>query len=400
MSTNTIIPLVDMSAEYAEHGQEISMAMSDVTKAGNFILGPQVATLESKLSEYVQGEKKDEQIHCIGVSDGTAALQLCLMALGIGQGDEVITVPFTWISTAEIIPLVGASSVFVDVEKDTFLMDIDKVSALITPATRAVITVSLFGLIPNLQRLRTVLDEAEQKFGTKIAIIEDGAQSFGAVREGYRSCSSPYITCGTTSFFPTKPLSCYGDGGAVFTRDDALANTITALRVHGKMNGKHHIIGLNARLDTIQAAVILKKLTFFDDTIVRRKKAAERYNELLQDDKRIVLPTYQRVFEQDSTVACVYAVYTISIEQRDEVMKRMKAAGVSCAVYYRVNCHKQPVFAEQLGAYKYSCPVSEKLSDHVLSLPMHAYLTEDVQVRVVKELKMALDDLNVQVAPS
>lgn len=397
-----LTPLVDMQAEYAQHGTAISHAVYTVMQSGAFIMGPQVFTLEQKLAAYVNpstdpsNESEHPPVQCVAVSDGTAALHLSLLALGVSNAHEVITVPFTWISSAEVIPLVGAKPVFADVEKDTFVMDPEKLAILITPKTRAVITVSLFGLIPDLHRIRHILDQAEMKFGTHIALIEDGAQSFGSLRHGWRSCGSPHATMSTTSFFPTKPLSCYGDGGAVFTRDHKLAASVRALRVHGKINGKHELIGMNARLDTLQAAILLVKFDMFDDLLAARRKAAERYTRMLQDDDRVVLPTYLRVVQGDAA-RCVYGIYTVLVEERDAILKRMKESGISCAVYYKVCCHQQPVFAK-FGRVE-GMDEAESLSRKALALPMHAYLTEDVQVRVVRELRTALDDLKVTDAP-
>lgn len=389
------IPLVDTKAEFAAHGKVIMDAMEQVAQSGSFILGPQVAQLEHRLAAFVQTSSDTPAVHCVGVSDGTAALQLCLMALRIGPGHEVVTVPFTWISSAEVIPLVGAKPVFVDVEPESFVMDAEKVSDAITANTRAIITVSLFGIIPDLTRLREVIDAAEEKHGTRIALIEDGAQSFGGVRKGFRSCGSPNATLSTTSFFPTKPLSCYGDGGAVFTRDEQLADTIRALRVHGKVDGRHVMIGLNARLDTIQAAVLLTKMDVFDDLLAARRKAAERYTRLLQDDGRIILPTYSKIVREDGTALSAYGLYTILVEERDSVLKKLHDAGISCAVYYRTCCHEQPVFGSQRMRFS----VAEGLCRKALSLPMHPFLTEAIQLRVVRELRTAMDDLRIVSAP-
>lgn len=389
------IPLVDTKAEFSQHGRDILTAITSVAECGRFILGPQVLELETKLASYVQ--RTDEQhkpVQCIGVSDCTTGLQMCLMALGIGKGHEVITVPFTWISSAEVVALVGATVVFTDIESDTYVMEVENISSLITERTRAVIAVSLFGVIPDLERIRGAADEGERKFGNRIAVIEDGAQSFGSSRQGYRSCGSPHAILSATSFFPTKPLSCYGDGGAVFTRDEKLADCVRAIRVHGKVDGLHATVGLNARLDTLQAAVILTKLSFFDDSLVARQQAAERYFQLLGEDDRVVLPTYCRVVAS-SAVKCAYGVFTIRVEQRDEVMRKLKQAGIACAVYYRRCCHQQPVFSTN----KQKLPVAEHMCSKVLSLPMHAYLTDRVQARVARELRAALDDLQIASRP-
>lgn len=393
----TPIPLIDLKAEYQKHGTAILSSIARVVESGAFILGPEVVSLEQKLAAYVQGPNP-ARVHCIGVSDGTTALQLCLQALHIGPGDEVVTVPFTWISTAEVIPLVGAKPVFADIERDTYLMDINAMKKVLTERTRAVIVVSLFGLMPHFVPIREALDEAEARFGTKIALIEDGAQSFGAKRGGSTSCGAPECTLSTTSFFPTKPLGCCGDGGAVFTRDEELAGVVRALRVHGKMGGVHKIVGVNGRLDTVQAAVLLTKMEAFDDLLERRQEVAMRYNEMLMDDGRVVLPTYKSVVEVDEGVQSAYGVYTIRVERRDEVVTRLKQAGVGCAVYYKTCCHLQPVF-EQMKPELGSLVVAEQVSTEVLSLPIHPYLTKEEQIRVVKELQTALDDLQITQKP-
>lgn len=394
-----VIPLVDLRAEYAQHGQAIMSAITTVAEAGTFILGPQVSELERKLAAYVQPPFNENPVHCIGVSDGTTALQLCLQALKIGPGNEVVTTPFTWISSAEVIPLLGATPIFADIEPDTYVLDAERLNDVLTKRTRAVIAVSLFGLMPDMTRMRDILDEAEARFGTRIALIEDAAQSFGGIRGGHRSCGSPAATLSTTSFFPTKPLSCYGDGGAVFTRDEKLASVIRALRVHGKTGGDHTLIGVNGRLDTVQAAVLLTKFAFFEESLATRRRAAERYNRMLQDDGRIILPTYTRVRGTDGSTESAYGVYTVRVQNRNAVIKRLKAAGVSCAVYYPKCCHRQPVFKGAVADEKGTLSASELASEQVLSLPIHPYLTEQMQVRIVKELRTALDDLAVSKPP-
>lgn len=395
--TPTPIPLVDLKAEYKKHGATILSSITRVVESGAFILGPEVTSLEQKLAAYVQGPHSTP-VHCIGVSDGTTALQLCLQALGVSMGDEVVTVPFTWISTAEVIPLVGAKPVFADIERDTYLMDVGAMQKALTERTRAVIVVSLFGLMPDLARMRAVLDEAEVRFGTKIALIEDGAQSFGARRGANVSCGALECVLSTTSFFPTKPLGCYGDGGAVFTRDERLAGVVRALRVHGKVGGVHTMVGVNGRLDTLQAAVLLNKIEVLEDLLEGRREVALRYNQMLGEDGRVVLPTYKSVVEADGGVQSAYGVYTIRVERRDEVVARLKQVGVGCAVYYKTCCHLQPVFV-QMRPNVEALPVAEQMSREVLSLPIHPYLTKEAQTRVVRELRTALDDLGITHRP-
>lgn len=392
------IPLFDFQTEYERHGPVVMAAINNVIQSGQFILGPSVTRLEQTLSHYVQPDPEKPKVHCIGVSDGTTALQLCLMALNIRPGDEIITTPFTWISSAEVIPLVNAKPVFADIDPRTYLIDLDSIAKLITPRTRAVIAVSLFGLMPDFQAIRAVLDQYETKFSIGISLIEDAAQSFGAVRKAEHSCGSRFVSMSTTSFFPTKPLGCYGDGGAVFTADDHLADSVRSLRVHGKSSGQHFSIGLNARLDTLQAAVLLIKFNRFPEAISVRRNAAITYNDLLSRDPRIILPYNPEIYDSDSSTHSVSAVYTIRVLQRDAVLKKLRTRGITCAVYYPTPCHLQPVFAALLEE-QLSLPVAEKICDTVLSLPIHGYLTGDIQFRIIEELFNALDELKITCKP-
>lgn len=414
------VPLVDMRADFSAHGEETIAAMTKVAQSGAFIMGPEVSAFEDDLSAFLSRSNgsgargslpKPRATTAIGVSDGTAALQLCLLALDIGPGDEVVTTPFTWISSAEVIPLVGASPVFVDIEPSTCLLDTRALEAVVTPRTRAVIAVSLFGVAIDARALRTTLDAAEQRFGTKIALIEDGAQSFGASRGGYMSCASPHVTLSTTSFFPTKPLGGYGDGGAVFSADTALADRVRALRVHGKVKGKHAMVGLNSRLDSVQAAVLRVKLRALDDALGARRRAAEVYNRLLSTDPRVIRPPSERELQAshgDDSLRLAWAIYSVRVRSRDAVRELMTKAGIASAVYYPVPCHLQPMFGAQDEAGNEAnnseplrrCENAEGVAKTVLALPMHAYLTEDVQNRVVAALRSALDDLGVDSHPA
>lgn len=392
------VPLVDLRGDFAKHGEATTEAMTRVAKSGQFIMGPAVSELELKLADFVRVESDQPPVYCVGVSDGTAALQLCLMALKIGRDHEVVTTPFTWISSAEVIELVGATPVFADIEPDTYVIDVESVKSKLCAKTKAVIVVSLYGIVPDLKAIREVLNEAEQMFGTKIALIEDGAQSFGAVRHGYRSCASPFVTMSTTSFFPTKPLACYGDGGAVFTSNELLANAVRSLRVHGKVDGKHSMVGLNSRLDTLQAAILLEKLKTFPEMLDKRRQAAELYTKLLGADDRIVLPDYGRIIGDDPTALSAWGVYTIRVDQRDAVLQKLKKRNIECAVYYRTPVHMQPVFSRVQERPR--CDVAENVCHSVLSLPMHAFLTHSTQVRIAEELLAALSDLHITSRPS
>ena len=261
---------IDLKIQYAKYKTEIDARMSAVLAHGHFIMGPEITELETALAGYVGGK------HCITTSSGTDSLEIALRTLGIGPGDEVITVPFTWISSAEVIGLVGAKPVFVDIELATYNMDVAGLEAAITPQTKAIMPVSLFGQMPDYGRINAIA----AKHG--IPVIEDAAQSFGATQHGRRSCSLTLI--GSTSFFPAKPLGCYGDGGALFTNDDALAEKMRAIRSHGGLKRHHHpYLGMNGRFDTLQAAVLLAKLPHFESEVQARGRIGARYTELLRN---------------------------------------------------------------------------------------------------------------------
>lgn len=359
---------IDIKHQYKLYKKEIDKAMQEVLDSGAFIMGPQVKALETALAQYV-GVK-----HCIGCSSGTDTLLIALMALGVGPGDEVITVPFTWISSTEVIALAGATPVFVDIEPETYNIDISKIEAAITPRTKAILPVNLFGQMPDY----TALNAIAKKHG--LPVIEDAAQSFGATQNGQKSCSMTVI--GSTSFFPAKPFGCYGDGGALFTNDDQLASKMRAIRTHGGEQRHHHpYLGMNGRLDTLQAAILLAKFTHFPGEVDARNKLGARYTELLKDC--CTVPVVQKGNTH------VYAQYTIRVPNRDTLANELKAQGIPTAVYYPKCVHEQPVFAH-LG-YKYgSMPVSEKASKEVISLPMHPWLTHEEQDKIVKAVKQAL----------
>lgn len=359
---------IDIKHQYRLYKKEIDQAIHVVLDKGNFIMGEEISQLEATLAEYV-GVK-----HCIGVSSGTDSLQIALMALGVGPGDEVITVPFTWISSAEVIPLVGATPVFVDIDPDTYNIDLKLMEEAITPRTKAIIPVNLFGQMPDY----TAINAIAAKHG--IAVIEDAAQSFGATQNGKMSCGMSLI--GSTSFFPAKPFGCYGDGGALFTNDSDLNSKMRAIRVHGGEVRHHHpYLGLNGRLDTMQAAILLAKFPHFPGEVIARERIGSRYSELLQDC--CVVPKVQ---EGNSHV---YAIYTIRAADRDQLGKDLKEQGIPTAVYYPKCLHEQPVFAS-LRYGKGSFPVAEKASREVISLPMHPWLTVEDQDRVVNGVKELL----------
>lgn len=359
---------IDLQKQYRMHQAEIDGRVRRVLDHGQFIMGPEVGELENALARYV-GVK-----HAIAVASGTDSLEIALRALGIGPGDEVITVPFTWISSAEVIGLVGAKPVFVDIEPTTFNIDVEKVPAAITPRTKALLPVSLFGQMPDYDRLNAIA----AKHG--IIVIEDGAQSFGATQHGRRSCGITPIA--STSFFPAKPLGCYGDGGALFTNDDALNEKMRAIRTHGGLKRHHHpYLGMNGRLDTLQAAILLAKLPYFEQEVAARKRIGARYSELLRGCCGVP--------QVASGNTHVYAQYTIRTGNRDRLGDQLKAAGIPTAVYYPKCLHEQPVFSP-LGYAWGSFPESERASRDVISLPMHPYLTEAEQDQVVAAVQQAL----------
>lgn len=358
------IEFIDLKKQYACYKKEIDAAIQSVLDAGNYIMGSQVIELESTLANFV--EKK----HCITVSSGTDSLQVSLMALGIGFGDEVITVPFTWISTAEVIKLVGAKPVFVDIDPDTYLIDVNQIRSLITNKTKAIIAVDLFGQIADYN----ALNQLSLEFN--IPIIQDAAQSFGATQNGKNSCSQAVIS--STSFFPAKTFGCYGDGGAIFTDDDQLAFTMKAIRTHGGIKRHHHThLGYNSRLDTIQAAILLAKFPHFHKEIEMRKAIGARYTELLKNYCKTPI-----IMDQNTHV---YAQYTIEVENRDALAEMLKGAGIPTGVYYPKCLHEQPVFSD-LGYQWGDFPNAEKASREVLSLPMHPWLTESEQDFIIEKV--------------
>jgi len=359
------IKFVDLKRQYLKYKDDIDAQISDVLNSGIFILGPKVAQLEDALAQFT-GAK-----YCISCSSGTDALLLSLMALDVGPGDEVITTCFTFVATAETIALLGAKPIFVDIDPKTYNMDVGLIEERITPKTKGIIAVSLYGQCPDLDRI----NEIASKYG--LFVIEDAAQSFGATYKGRRSCS--LTTIGITSFFPAKPFGCYGDGGAVFTSDENLADKIKALRNHGqKERYKHKFIGINGRLDSIQAAVLLAKLPYFEEEIKSRQKAADYYNEGLKD---LVQIPY---IEPHNT--CVYAQYTLQVKPRDALKVFLQKRGIPIAIHYPMPLHLQECFS-YLGYKKGDYPVAEEVSKRVISLPMHAFLKREEQDYIIEAVR-------------
>jgi UDP-2-acetamido-2-deoxy-ribo-hexuluronate aminotransferase len=365
---------VDLKAQYRHIGARVDARIRRVLEHQRFILGPEVQELEERLAARVEAR------HCISCASGTDALLLALLALGIGSGkdgtpDEVLTTPFTFFATGEMITLAGARPIFVDIESAAYNLDPEKIEAAITPRTRAILPVSLYGQPAEMD----AIDAIAKKHG--LAVIEDAAQSFGALYRGRHSGNLSTIGC--TSFFPSKPLGCYGDGGACFTNDDALAQAMRERRNHGQSGRyRHTSIGINGRLDTLQAAVLLAKLDVFDEELTARAEIADRYTALLQN--AVQTP---RVLPQRTSA---WAQYTIEVDDRPAVQSAIEAAGVPTAVHYPVPLHLQPVYAElahQLAWARGSFPVAERAAGRVLSLPMHPYLSPAEIERVAQSVK-------------
>lgn len=363
-----IMPFIDLGAQQTKIRSVIEKRIQDVLNHGQYIMGPEVAELEEKLAQYV-GVK-----HCISVANGTDALLIALMALGVTAGDEVITTPFTFIATAEMIALLGAKPVFVDIDAKTYNLDPTLLETAITPKTKAIMPVCLYGQCADFNAINAIADKYA------IPVIEDGAQSFGATYKGRKSCGLSTIGC--TSFFPSKPLGCYGDGGACFTNDDELARRMKQVRLHGQDKRYHHsVVGVNGRLDTLQAAILLAKLEIFDEEVELRTTIGEKYTERLKD---VVTTPY---IETHNT--CVYAQYTIQVDNRDTVQEKLKAAGIPTAVHYPIPLNLQPVFS-YLQQGEGSFPVAEKVARRVMSLPMSPWLTVDDQREIVNAVSRSI----------
>lgn len=361
------IPFVDLQAEYHHIQSSVDSRIAAVLRHGQFILGPEVKELEAKLAARVAAK------HCIGCASGTDALLMALMALGVGRGDEVITTPFTFIATVETIALLGARAVFVDIDPRTYTLNPDQLESAITSATKAIVPVSLYGQCADMDRI------GEVAAAHHLAVIEDAAQSFGATYKGRPSCNLSIIGC--TSFFPSKPLGCYGDGGACMTSDDRLAMVMRQIREHGQDRRYHHVrIGINGRLDSLQAAVLLAKLEVFGAAIAARQEAASEYTKALEGT---ATPPY---VEPHNT--SVYAQYTVECRDRDAVAERLHGAGIPTAIHYPVPLHLQPALAS-LGYETGRFPKAEHAARHVLSLPLHPYLSSESIRTVAEALRVA-----------
>lgn len=354
---------IDLKSQYQAARDVINQRIQAVLDHGQYIMGPEVAELEERLAAYTGARD------CVTVASGTEALLIALMALGVRPGDEVITTPFTFIATAEVIVLLGAVPVFVDVDARTGNLDPSLVEARIGPRTRAIVPVSLYGQPADMDDINAIA----ARHG--LPVIEDGAQSFGADYRGRRSGNLSTIGC--TSFFPSKPLGCYGDGGALFTNDDGLAYAMREIRVHGQSRRYVHTrIGVGGRMDTLQCAIVLAKLDLFDRELAQRRRAAATYDALLAGKVGLI----GRAADRTSA----FAQYTVLVERRDDVQRALHDAGVPTAVHYPVPIHLQPAYAHVSGGA--ACPVAHALADKVLSLPMGPYLPDEDIRRVCAAL--------------
>lgn len=359
-----MIEFIDLKAQQARIKDKIDNGIQRVLAHGQYILGPEVTELEEKLAAFV-GAK-----HCITCANGTDALQIAQMAFGIGPDDEVITPGFTYIATAETVALLGAKPVYVDIDPRTYNLDPRLLEAAITPRTKAIIPVSLFGQCADFD----VINAIAEKHG--IPVIEDAAQSFGASYKGKRSCN--LSTIATTSFFPSKPLGCYGDGGAIFTNDEELATILRQIARHGQDRRYHHVrIGVNSRLDTMQAAILLSKLDIFDDELALRQQVAARYSELFtlhcRESDRLIIP-----YTESHNISA-WAQYSILLQDRADMQEKLKQKGLPTAVHYPIPLNKQPAVADITA----QLPVGDRVADEIMSLPMHPYMTDANVERVV-----------------
>lgn len=356
---------IDLQAQYQEYKTQIDAAITRVLDHGKYLFGPEVTMLENQLAEFVGVAQ------CISTSSGTSALHIALMALDVQAGDEVITTPFSFFATAEVIYLLGAKPVYVDIDPATYLLDPNLLEAAITKKTKAIIPVSLYGQCADMDAINAIAERHH------IPVIEDAAQSLGATYKGKKSCALSTIAC--TSFFPSKPLGGYGDSGACFTNDDVLAEKMRLIMNHGQESRYNHVaIGMNARMDSLQAAVLIEKLAIFEKEIAKRQIIANWY--------RAALPDFLAPPHIASHNLSVYAQYTVQVDEREKVVSELTKAGVPTAVHYPVGLHQQPIVAK-ISSEKLSFPVTERCAKRVLSLPFHPYLDEKTVQQICACLK-------------
>ncbi len=370
-SIATPIDFIDLASQQASIRPQLERNIETVLRHGQYIMGPEVRELEQRLESYTEAK------HCITVASGTDALLISLMAIGVKTGDEVITTPFTFVATAEVIALLGAIPVFVDVEPDTCNINPNLIEAAITSKTKAIIPVSLYGQVADMDEINAIAAKY-----SNIKVIEDAAQSFGATYKGRKTCNLSTIGC--TSFFPSKPLGCYGDGGAIFTNDDNLAKAMREIRVHGQERRYYHArIGVGGRMDTLQCAVVLAKLDSFSWEIEQRIQAGARYHNLLN-----TVPAVQQLTVRTDR-NCIWGQFTLQVDNREAVLEKLKVAGIPTAVHYPLPLHRQP-------AYQSLCRISGTLEQadlvaaRVFSLPMHPYLDLQTQEIIIKAVAEAV----------
>ncbi len=354
---------IDLVAQQNLIKDQLNTNIQKVLYHGQYILGPEVHELEEKLAEYT-GAK-----YCITCANGTDALQIAQMAFGIGPGDEVITPGFTYIATAETVGVLGAKPIYVDINPQTYNLDVEQLEAAITPRTKAIIGVSLYGQCADFDAINSIAAKYN------LPVIEDAAQSFGASYKGKKSCNLTTVAC--TSFFPSKPLGCYGDGGAIFTNDSELAVIIRQIARHGQDRRYHHIrVGVNSRLDTLQAAILLPKLAILNDEMQARQRVAETYDHLFKEAGITTIPCIEAHNQS------AWAQYTIQVDNRDEVQTKLKEQDIPTAVHYPIPLNKQPAVAD-INAI---LPVGDLVAEKVISLPMHPYLKKADQIAICKAI--------------
>lgn len=361
---------IDLKTQTKRIESSLFSRIKKVIDEADFIMGSDVHELEKVLAAYVGVE------HALAVSSGTDALLIALMALGVTAGDEIITTPFSFFATAEVIALLGAKPVFVDIDRDTYNIDPLRVEAAITSKTKGIMPVSLYGQCADYDLINEIANRHQ------LPVIEDAAQSFGATYKGLKSCALTTIGC--TSFFPSKPLGCFGDGGACFTNDANLAARMQEIRIHGQSRRYHHTsLGINGRLDTLQAAVLLEKMAIFPEEIELRHEVAQRYQQLL--------PAHIRKPIINQHNSSVYAQYTIEVNEREALQAYLQERGIPTAVHYPSGLHEQPIF-KALYSGEHHFPITEQSARRVLSLPMHPYLTLKDQKKVCQTIEKFLTE--------
>lgn len=369
------VPFIDLKSQYLALKENIDGRIQKVLESGAYIGGPEVGELEKKLAEHTGSQ------YCLAVASGTDALLMPLMALGIGQGDEVITTAFSFIATAETIVLAGAKPVFVDIDRQTFNIDVKKIEAAITPKTKAIMPVSLYGQAADLDEINALAKKHN------LAVIEDTAQSYGAKYKNKKS--GAVTTAAGTSFYPAKPLGCYGDGGAIFTNDSKLNTIMREIRDHGSEKRYYHTrLGINGRLDTIQCAILLAKLERYDWEVEQRQKIASRYTESFAGLEKVDQNFSTPHIKEGN--ASVWAQYTLTVSNRDLFQKKMTELQVPTAVHYPMTMADQPWYKQNVGS-THDITISRWAAEHVVSIPMYPDMDDKTLNTVVDAVKKAVE---------